>query len=217
MKDLPAPPAARLRRPSWRDTRLLVGVMLVLASVAVGARVVAAADDTVAVYAAATALPEGSRVEPVSLRVVRVRLTGATAAYLGPAQALPADAVLLRTVGAGELVPAAAVGTAAALTRRPVTIPLDDGVPAGFVVGGRLDVWVSARQPDAGTGPRYGAPQRVAEGAEVFAVTADDGSLGAVRASSVQVLLGPQELRTVLDAFANDAEVAVVPVPGAAP
>lgn len=214
MSALPAPPAARLRRPSWRDTRLLVGLLLVLVSVALGARVVAAADETVPVWAAATALPEGTALDAAALRVVRVRLDDAAAAYLDAAVPPPAGAVLLRTVGAGELVPAAAVGSADALTRRPVTLPLDDGVPAGVTVGGRIDVWASAREPQ-GAGTRYAAPERLAEGAEVFSVSADDGSLGAVRQAAVQVLLGPDEVRTVLDAFANEARVAVVPVPGA--
>lgn len=214
MNALPAPAAARLRRPSWRDTRLVVGILLVLASVAVGARVVAAADETVPVWAAGTALPEGSTLDAAALRVVRVRLAAGTAAYLDGTRPPPAGAVLLRTVGVGELVPVGAVGAADALTRRPVTLPLDDGVPAGVVVGGRLDVWASARDGDADAGARYAAPEQLAGGAEVFAVTADEGSLGAVQRPSVQVLLDPDELRAVLDAFANEARVAVVPVPG---
>ena len=32
MSDLPTPTASRLRSPSWRDSRLLVGVLLVLVS-----------------------------------------------------------------------------------------------------------------------------------------------------------------------------------------
>lgn len=216
MTDLPAPVAARLRRPSWRDTRLVVGVLLVLASVALGARVVAAADDTVAVYAAVAALPEGSTVASDALRVVRVRLPDGTAGYLDAARPLPADAVALRTVGAGELVPSGAVGRAADLSRRPVSVPLADGVPAGIAPGGRLDVWVSRRLPDRTGAVAFGPPERVVEGAEVFAVSADDGSLGGVRPASVQILLERPALQAVLDAFANDAKVAVVPVPGTA-
>jgi hypothetical protein len=63
---------------------------------------------------------------------------------------------------------------------------------------------------------RYRAPQRLATAAEVFAVVTDDGSVGGVRPATVQVLLEQPELRAVLDAYANDARVAVVPVPGAA-
>ncbi len=53
MTDLPTPVASRLRAPSWRDSRLLVGVLLVVLSVVLGAVVVARADDRVPVYAAA--------------------------------------------------------------------------------------------------------------------------------------------------------------------
>ncbi len=192
-------------------------MLLVLASMAVGARVVATADDTVAVYAASTAMPAGSAVDVTGLRVVRVRLGGDTAAYLDATRPPPPGSVMLRTVGAGELVPVAAVGATTQLSRRPVTLPLPDGVPSGVAVGGRLDVWASPRETGDGGGNRYGPPRRVVENAEVFAVTADDDGLGSVRPASVQVLLEQPELSTVLDAFANEAKVAVVPVPGAAP
>ena len=47
--DVPA--ALRGQRPAWRDPRLWIGIVLVAASVVVGARVLAAADDTVQVWA----------------------------------------------------------------------------------------------------------------------------------------------------------------------
>ena len=37
MAELPKPTAIRLHKPSWRDSRLVVGVVLVLLSMAVGA------------------------------------------------------------------------------------------------------------------------------------------------------------------------------------
>ena len=46
MTQLPEPTAKRLQRPSWRDARLLVGVVLVLLGTVLGARLIAAADDT---------------------------------------------------------------------------------------------------------------------------------------------------------------------------
>jgi len=39
---LPEPTAKRLQRPSWRDARLLVGVVLVLLGTVIGARLIAA-------------------------------------------------------------------------------------------------------------------------------------------------------------------------------
>jgi hypothetical protein len=43
-------PALRVRRPGWRDPRLWIGVVLVAGSVVAGARLLAAADDTVQVW-----------------------------------------------------------------------------------------------------------------------------------------------------------------------
>ena len=61
MTQLPEPSAKRLQRPSWRDARLLVGVVLVLLGAAVGARIIASADDTVPMYAASTVIRPGDR------------------------------------------------------------------------------------------------------------------------------------------------------------
>ena len=44
MTDLPAPTATRLTRARWLDARLLIGLLLVLLSVVIGAKVVADAD-----------------------------------------------------------------------------------------------------------------------------------------------------------------------------
>jgi hypothetical protein len=215
MSDLPTPSVARLRRPSWRDTRLLVGLLIILVSVALGARVVAAADDTVPVYAAARTLATGGALTPADLTVVRVRLGGATHAYLGAQSPPPAGATLLRTLGAGELVPMSAVGSAAQLQVRPVTIPVDGAAPPGLLVGARVDVWSSARDP-AGGGASFRPPQRLATSAEVAAVTAPDTGLSLARGPAAQLLLADGELRTVLDAMANQARITLVPVPGTA-
>jgi SAF domain len=211
------PRAARLRRPSWRDTRLLVGVLLVLASVALGTMVVATADETTPVLAAATGLGPGHRLVDGDLRVVRARLSGPVADYLKADAALPDGAVVLRPLGAGELVPASAVGPPAALTRRPVAITVTTPLPDGVRPGAQVDLWASARDPAATAGAAYRAPVRLAVGAQVSAVTVPEGGLTTGSGSAVQVLVAQSELATVLDALANEARLAVVPIPGSAP
>src|SRR6185312_17452878 len=81
MPELPRPTAARLQRPSWRDARLVVGVVLVLLAMTGGAVVVAAADDTTPVYAAAGGLVPGQAVRQSDVRRVDVRLGSDGAAY----------------------------------------------------------------------------------------------------------------------------------------
>ena len=53
------PVTSRIRRPSWRDPRLGVGVLLVAGSVALGSWTMARADHTVTVFTAATVLAPG--------------------------------------------------------------------------------------------------------------------------------------------------------------
>ena len=72
--DLPAPVAARLRRPGWRDPRLLAGVAMVAASVLLGSWAVRTAQATVPVYVTRAALVPGDRVTAADLAVVDVRL-----------------------------------------------------------------------------------------------------------------------------------------------
>jgi hypothetical protein len=144
---LDVPAALRGQRPAWRDPRLWVGIVLVAASVVVGARVFAAADDTVQVWAAASDLGAGQRVEADDLVAERVRFadTDALAGYFTVDDELPADLELTRSVAAGELVPRAAVGTPdeTGLVELPVAVE-PELVPPSVGPGDVVDVYVVA-------------------------------------------------------------------------
>ena len=101
------PSAVRSRRPGWRDPRLWVGVALVAASVVLGARLLAAADDMVTVWSAGSDLGAGERLQPDDLVAQRVRFDDARAleGYLGADDELPADAVLVRPGSARRRTP----------------------------------------------------------------------------------------------------------------
>jgi hypothetical protein len=208
------PVAARLQRPSWRDPRLLIGLVLLLSSAAVGARVIASADHTQPVYAARSTLPSGTTLTADNLKVVHLRLTGTGAGYLDARRPIPRDQVVIRTVGAGEIVPLGAIAAASRLVSRPVAIPFDGPIPAGLAAGGLVDIWASAKQPD-GAGAGYAHPERIAQSVEVDDVSRPEAGLAGNRTASVQVLLPAESLAPVLDAMANDARVVVLPLPGA--
>ncbi|NHA00170.1 hypothetical protein G5V59_08545 [Nocardioides sp. W3-2-3] len=98
------PPALRAARRGWRDPRLWLGVLLIAGSVVLGARLLAAADDTVTVWGMAADRGSGTPVAAGDLAVQRVRFSdGAALAHYFPAdQPVPDDLVLTRAVGAGE-------------------------------------------------------------------------------------------------------------------
>ncbi len=137
-----APPAAtRATRPGWRDPRLWIGVAIVAISVVAGSRLLAAADDSVAVWAATADLAVGDDVTGDDLEARQVRFVDAAdlERYVPADQALPADARLLRGVGEGELLPRAALGSAdeAGVLQLPISVEptlVPDSVGAGSVV-----------------------------------------------------------------------------------
>ena len=141
------PAALRSHRPGWRDPRLWVGIVLVAASVVVGARALAAADDTVQVWAAAGDLGAGRRVQTDDLVAQRVRFADADAlrGYFTVEDELPADLELTRSVGAGELLPRGAVGTPAETGLVEVPIAVEpELVPPSVEPGDLVDVYVVA-------------------------------------------------------------------------
>src|SRR3954453_12709513 len=150
------PRAQRSRRPGWRNPRLLLGLLLVAASVVAGARLMAAADDTVAVWTVARDLPEGATLTADDL--VRRQLgfpDEATAdGYLAATDAPPAAATLNRPVSKGELLPRAAIAQQAGadLVEVPISVAVDD-LPATVRQGSVVDIWVAPKAA-AGGGQR---------------------------------------------------------------
>ncbi|MFT4284064.1 MAG: hypothetical protein QM598_04450, partial [Protaetiibacter sp.] len=119
---------ASRRRRGAIDMRLVVGLVLVAASVAGVVALVGALDRRTTVYAAASALSPGDRIDRGDLVERSVALDGADALYLREGE-LPADGlVVVRAVRDGELLPRAAVGDAAGI--RSTALVLELAAPA---------------------------------------------------------------------------------------
>lgn len=117
-----------------------------------GARLVAAADDSVTVWAVADDMAAGDSVTADDLVAQRVRF--ADDAQLGryfPAdEALPADLRLARGVGSGELLPRAAVGSAAESGTLQLPVAVDAAlVPPSVGPGSVVDVYLTGADPEA--------------------------------------------------------------------
>ena len=107
--------APRLKKPSWKDPRLLLGVLLVLGSVAGVGALVASQDQTTQVLAAAREIPVGTVLEPDDFDVVQVALGGLEGTYMPASDPFPEDAVAGSLIRRGELLAradiTAAIGT----------------------------------------------------------------------------------------------------------
>jgi hypothetical protein len=209
----PAPAAPRLRRPTWRDPRFVVGVVLVAVAVALGSWVVSEADRTVPVYAASGTLTPGEPVDESRLRVVDVNLGTEAERYLRAADGVPAGQVAVRVVEDGELVAATAIGDAAAVEVRSVAVPIGAGLSERIREGAVVDLWFVP----AGTQgePEAAEPEPVVSGVVVEQVDATEGGLVVADRGTLHVLVERDDLPVVLSALGADGQVAVVPVAGA--
>ncbi len=215
--EIPSTAARRVRRPSWRDPRLGVGVLLVVGSVALGTWVLNDADRGTEFYAARTALMPGDAVAPEDLVVVEARLPGAEDAYLRAGEPVGDGAVITRPVGAGELVPVGAVGTGEDVDVRPVGVPVAGALSQAVVTGALVDLWLTPDPPTGiGAAVEPAEPRLVAPRLRVADVTTNEDLFAAGGSTTVEVLVPSADLPDVLAALAAEGTVTLVPVPGGA-
>lgn len=207
------PSAPRMRRPSWRDPRLGVGVLLVAASVALGSWALARADATVDVYQARVALTPGDVVTAADLKIVQVRLEAVESTYLLPGSDLVEDSVVGRTVAAGELVPLTALTAADEIDVRPVQVPMSSAMQGLVDKGATVDLWVALPDP-ASTQRVLLPPEELVAGVEVGDVHTDTSVFAGGDQVQLQVLIPEADLPAVLAALASEGEITVVPRPG---
>jgi hypothetical protein len=208
-----SPWATRLRRPRWTDPRLLVGLVLVAVAAVAGTRVVAAADDTVPVWAVADAVRAGDPVRADGLVVTRVRIAdGAGDGLYLPAGASVPAGVFTRDLAAGELLPVTGVADAAAGGGAELPLAVQPGdAPADLAAGERVDVWaVPPESAVAGAAGARASAQRVLAGVVVVSVAEPAAGLGgATRQVLLQVDGSPDDLGAPLSRLSGGRVVLV--------
>ena len=182
-----APVPRRVRPPRWLDLRLVLGVLLVLGSVLLGARVVGAADATVPVWAAQGDLAAGTVLTPGDLAVVEVRLDAVAGSYLS-ASVRPEGRTLGRAVADGELLPRAALEASTDLVR--VALPVQAGwVPPGLRRGQLVDVYAVADPAAGAVGTADGIVNLVVGTAPLQAVSGSADGVLSSPTTTVQVVV----------------------------
>lgn len=212
----PGPTPRRVRAPGWLDLRLVLGILLVLGSVLLGARVVASADATVPVWSAAEDLAAGTELTAGDLVRVDVRLEETADAYLS-GSTRPEGRTLAREVRAGELLPRAALEEPGDLVQ--VALPVQAGyVPPGLRRGQVIDVYAVADPAAGASGTAAGSVSLVVGRAPVQALAGSTDGVLSTPSTTVQVVVGvgADEAADVLAAIAGRPLVVVVHPPGTA-
>lgn len=195
------------KRSARLDPRLLIGSLLVIASVFGVLAVVSAANRTTAVYVANESIAEGDEISLERLAVVEVPVSESTEYYLSPAQLPEQAAITTRPIGAGELVPISALGLADD-TSAQVVVTISGALPDRVASGTAVELWAAMPGERPGT---YDAPKVVVQDAQVVRVFETDQLVNSGQ-TELELRVPDAQLTEVLTAVTNGALLHVVPL-----
>lgn len=204
---------ARPRRRAALDPRLLIGLVLVLGSIAGVVGLVRAAGTTTPVYAAAHPLLPGQHIDAGDLVLRHVALDGADARYLREDRLPAGGAVVLATVRTGELVPLATLGAAATAGDTSIVLQLGGPVAASVVPGANVQLWSSPPSTASSTAAQTPpTPTILADSATVVSVSADSSLVARSSATVVELLVPRDRISALLTARSAGDTITVLPL-----
>lgn len=199
------------RRPVG-DVRLVIGLALVIGSVAGVLAIVGASDRRMTVYAAAASLSPGDRIDSGDLVARQVSLDAVEQLYLVPGDVPDEGLVVAAAIRPGELVPRAAVATADGERSTSLVLELAGRVSESVVPGAIVDIWAARQAPGEAAGDTaFAAPLVLSADAVVVRVVDDQGLVASSEGDTVEVLVPRNRIARLLQAIANDDALAVVP------
>ena len=202
-----AQPSRAARKRFWFDPRLVIGLVLIGASVAGVLGIVSSADSSVLVLAARDALAPGDRIVAEDLIATSVRLQSVDDLYLLPGDVPSEGLIVTRAVGEDELVPASAVGAKAGLGLASVVVTINGQLPGAIGPGATADLWSSRREESNSFGP----PSVIVSGATVVRVIESEGLVTSGEVTTLEILVPRMRIARVLEAVANEDALSIVP------
>lgn len=204
-------PTARVSRVKLlADARFLIGIALVIASVAAVWFVVSAGRTSTPVLQANRTIVVGEPVRAGDFRVVEASLGAAHELYLGPAT-LEGEQIAARTITSGELVPLTAVAGAESARQTVVVVPLEANLAKAVTTGSTIDLWRAQPQPDSRD---LAPPTLLASGVTVNSREDQQGVVGKA-ATKLELTIPREDVPAVLGALTDGSALSAVPASGA--
>lgn len=199
--------ASRVRRPGWKDPRLALGAVLVIASVAGTVYLVGELHQTSTVYVASTNITLGEKLTSENMNTQEVQLGNTLDYYLHTDGELGSDARANTFISAGELIPVTSITHSEMGSRRPINVDLPADLSSSITPGSFVDVWIATRES---TGNTYGVPEKLSSMVEVAARIESGGGLVGTHGTNLELLVEPNQLEPLLQALANESRIIVV-------
>lgn len=203
-------PAARLRKPTVKDPRLVIGILLVALSVWIGTWAVGNAKQLDIAYVAANPLVPGQPIKASDLRPVELNLAGQSSHYLRKGIEAGETVIAVRAIGAGEVIPVDALTSQDSVNSRIVALPIAEDLSKTISVGSQVDLW---HIPKANSGEET-APREVAKGLYVSEIPDSGGAFSVSSGRIVHVVVPVAGVPDVLAALKEDGTLTLLSIPG---
>jgi len=187
------------------DVRFLIGIVLVIASIAGVWLLVTSSRQTAPALQATRTIVPGEAIDSGDFQVVDVGLGGLADAYLAP-QDLEPGAIATRTLAAGELVPASAVGDASQ-ARTTTVVVTSTALPAGVQAGTPVELWHAPLGED---GRAFEEPRVLVADAVVGSVAEAEGMMSRT-STDVELVIDRGDVADVLAAISGGSAISVIP------
>jgi len=199
-------------RGVWRDPRFVIGIVLIAASVLGCVLLVSQARGGIAVYQTTRAVAAGEPLDATNTHVVSARPE--SDAYL-PEGALHEADVAARSLGAGELVPAGAVTSAADVDHRRLLVTVSTGLPDSAGPGDGLELWfVPSARAGVGAAEEDTSPRLVSDSVTLIRIGEAATAIGSAGGMRLEVRVPVEDLADVLAATGGDGSLTAVPLGG---
>lgn len=213
MADTSVPLALRLKRPSWKDPRLVFGVLIVIGSLLLGGWVISRADVTIGVYAADQVLLPGEVITQSQVRVQQVNLGSLDTNYLLASEPWPTGLIAAHTIGDGDLIPQSAVAQTRSLDFRPMAISVPPAVAHGLNKGDRVELWFIPQSDRQAAKDQQEEPSRLVDEATISDISNTGGGLIGGGQVTVHLLVPKDAVAQVLGAQSSSGQVTVLAIP----
>jgi hypothetical protein len=197
----------RVRRAFWGDIRFLIGIALVILSIAGVWLIVSSARQTTPVLQADRTIAQGEALVSDDFRVVEVSLGTVVDGYLAP-QDLEPGMIASRTLAAGELLATTATADAQSSRTTSIVIESSVGIPESVAVGTPVELWYA---PLLAESDEFDAPRILVADVVVASIPEADEML-AQRTAMLEIVIDRSDVADVLAAITGGAALSVVPL-----
>ena len=205
-----------MHKPGFKDPKLIVGLILILISIAGVIGIIRINNQTYTYYTAKNDISIGQKITPDMLIEKQVNLGDSKDRYLSREQLESGKYIAVRQIPAGELISSASAHENIQERRRLVTVTLDRGIASTLKAGERVDIWVISSGKEKQKVPEgegnESEQKPLVQNAEISTIAVDEGVLGANGHANVQLWIESEKLPDILHAMSSETKITLVPI-----